>query len=589
MKSYIKKLALGLLAITLVLGLAVGVHALGNLPEEYYAKRVTVPQLYAGYSITFDELTSTMPMLENLYLNTSVTWVSERGEVTLSMADMGVNPDSSSIYAFADNFMKEASGLEKIQVLIFGKTLETPLLIDEDAIKAAFAESGIEQGVSLASYAYDGSEVTIIPEQIGYGIDTALMAEVLTGMWNNYGDDISERYALPLLTSDPVVAQSLYEEHLMDVETIADQVITFQDEYGNTWDFSIAEHIDWLNPVENEDDTEQLELHWKKFFTYLDETIGGEISEEAQPVVITENEDGTYAFEGSARYGKEIDNQTIYDEVTAAINNPVQLAEEGTFNLDVLETAPEITIPDSLKERGVTDLLGYGYSDFSGSTYNRIHNINIGMETFNGTLVDQDSEFSFTALMGPIDESQNYLPELVILGDETIPEYGGGLCQVSSTMYRAALYLGLPITQRKNHSYAVSYYAYPYGYGLDATVYSNEPNLKFQNDTEGAILIQGYTDGNSAYFVFYGTKDDREVQMEGPVSYGYHSISEPSIIYTDDLAPGVREFDEYAHTGFQVDWVRTVTYPVGHYLYPEGYEYEETIHSTYEARPAKYL
>jgi len=191
-------------------------------------------------------------------------------------------------------------------------------------------------------------------------------------------------------------------------------------------------------------------------------------------------------------------------------------AVELTLNLPIITLDPEVKVPDSLAERGITDLLEFGYTDFGGSPYNRIYNISHGMEIYNGVILEQGAEFSFTELLGPVDGAHGWLEELVILGDETKPEYGGGLCQVSSTMYRAALYTGLEITARKEHSYAVSYYAYPNGYGLDATVYQPWPDLRFLNDTPSDILIQGYTDGTLAYFVLYGTNDGRSVQIGRP-------------------------------------------------------------------------
>ena len=185
--------------------------------------------------------------------------------------------------------------------------------------------------------------------------------------------------------------------------------------------------------------------------------------------------------------------------------------------------------------------------------------------------------------MGPIDGggwAHGWLPELVIKGNDTIPEYGGGLCQVSPTMFRAALYSGLEITARRNHSYAVSYYT---PYGLDATIYDPWPDFKFKNDTPAHLLIQGYTEGSEAYFVFYGTQDDRSVEMEGPFVYNYHSASTPWIEYTNTLAPGERQLKAYAHTGFDVDWYRTVTYGDGTQGERENY------HSSYEARPHSVL
>jgi vancomycin resistance protein YoaR len=81
------------------------------------------------------------------------------------------------------------------------------------------------------------------------------------------------------------------------------------------------------------------------------------------------------------------------------------------------------------------------------------------------------------------------LPELVIKKEGTVPEFGGGLCQVSSTAFRAAMNGGLPITQRRNHAYAVQYYA---PQGTDATIYPGVVDLKFINDTPGDILIWAF-------------------------------------------------------------------------------------------------
>ncbi|MEK7145729.1 MAG: VanW family protein, partial [Patescibacteria group bacterium] len=289
--------------------------------------------------------------------------------------------------------------------------------------------------------------------------------------------------------------------------------------------------------------------------------------------------DGRYEFEGSARFGKDLDEEKLLSDFLAALNS-----EQSEVTLVVTEVQPEITTPDSLRAKGVTELLGYGYSSFSGSPANRIYNVNRGMNQFNGTLIEPGEEFSFTGNMGPIDGEHGWLPELVIKGDETVPEYGGGLCQVSSTMFRAALYTGLPITARKNHSYAVRYYAVPFGYGLDATVYDPAPDLKFVNNTPGAILVQGYTEGSDAYFVFYGSNDGRSVKMEGPFDYNYNSVSEPAIIYTDNLEAGERELKEYAHIGFDVDWYRTIYDATGNVIGDR-----EVIHSSYEARPPKYF
>jgi vancomycin resistance protein YoaR len=97
-----------------------------------------------------------------------------------------------------------------------------------------------------------------------------------------------------------------------------------------------------------------------------------------------------------------------------------------------------------------------------------------------------------------------------------VPEFGGGLCQVSSTTFRAAMNAGLPITARRNHSFAVQYYA---PQGTDATIYPGVQDLKFQNNLQSPIVIRTKIDGRKLYFEFYGTKDDRTVAFDGPVQY----------------------------------------------------------------------
>jgi vancomycin resistance protein YoaR len=165
---------------------------------------------------------------------------------------------------------------------------------------------------------------------------------------------------------------------------------------------------------------------------------------------------------------------------------------------------------------GIKELIATGESDFSGSSRNRRVNIQVGSSKFNGVIVKPGEEFSFNSHLGAIDAENGYLPEVVIKKDGLVAEFGGGLCQVSSTTFRAAMNAGLNITQRRNHSFAVRYYA---PQGTDATVYPGVVDLKFINDTPAHMMIWTRTEGNKLYFDFYGTRDQREIVLEGPVQY----------------------------------------------------------------------
>jgi vancomycin resistance protein YoaR len=182
------------------------------------------------------------------------------------------------------------------------------------------------------------------------------------------------------------------------------------------------------------------------------------------------------------------------------------------LTLDTITLKPEVTSTD-LDKYGIKELLGEGTSNFRGSPKNRIHNIGVGAKKFNGVLIKPGEEFSFIKTLGPVDESTGYLPELVIKVDKTIPEYGGGMCQVSTTCFRAALNAGLKITARTNHAYPVQYYN---PQGLDATVYIPKPDLMFVNDTSAYILIQTRIEGTQLFFDFFGTSDGRQTKIIGP-------------------------------------------------------------------------
>ncbi|MDI6778467.1 MAG: VanW family protein [Patescibacteria group bacterium] len=207
--------------------------------------------------------------------------------------------------------------------------------------------------------------------------------------------------------------------------------------------------------------------------------------------------------------GYEIASDESFSAVTNGLkNNPY--AKDIELATNILK--PDVSSSD-VEQYGIKELIGSGVSNFRGSPKNRIHNIGVGAKRFNGVLIKPGEEFSFIKTLGPVDKSTGYLPELVIKVDKTVPEYGGGMCQVSTTAFRAAMNSGLKITARTNHAYPVQYYN---PQGLDATVYIPNPDLRFVNDTPAHILIQTRIEGTQLFFDFYGTSDGRETKIVGP-------------------------------------------------------------------------
>lgn len=221
---------------------------------------------------------------------------------------------------------------------------------------------------------------------------------------------------------------------------------------------------------------------------------------------------------------------------------------------------------------GIKEIIGVGRSDFSGSPSNRRKNIANGVKKLDGTIVMPGEEFSLLKALGPIVASEGWLPELVIKGNKTVPELGGGLCQIGTTTFRGALASGLPITVRQSHSYRVRYYEPA---GTDATIYEPNPDFRFKNDMTTPVLIHVYTtDGDELIYEFWGTRDGRGTQFIGQQTVSVVDDLKPSIfnvtsppptrlIETLDLKPGQKKCTEVAHAGADTEFTYTVTYANG--------------------------
>jgi len=214
--------------------------------------------------------------------------------------------------------------------------------------------------------------------------------------------------------------------------------------------------------------------------------------------------------------------------------------------------------PESL---GIKELLGVGKSNFAGSPNNRRKNIAHGFELVNGTIVQPGDEFSLITVLGPIDGAHKWLPELVIKGNETKPEFGGGLCQVGTTVFRGTLNAGLPVVERRNHSYRVRYYE---PVGTDATIYEPKPDYRFKNDTAHPVYLHAYIKGDDAFVEYWGTKDGRIADYpEKPRVFNITAPPPMKLIETTDLAPGKKKCTETAHAGADAEFTYKVTYANG--------------------------
>jgi len=213
----------------------------------------------------------------------------------------------------------------------------------------------------------------------------------------------------------------------------------------------------------------------------------------------------------------------------------------------------------------IHELVWMETSYFYGSSPERIQNIRAAAARFHGLLVAPGANFSMAEALGDISLDNGYAEALIIFGDQTITGVGGGVCQVSTTLFRTAFHAGFPILERHEHAYRVSYYEQrpsggndPNLAGLDATVYVPIVDLKFTNDTQSWLLMETYVHSSSITWKFYSTSDGRSVdwQTTGPINL----VEPPEPLYREnpDLEKGEIKQIDWEAQGSDVVVTRSV-------------------------------
>jgi len=234
--------------------------------------------------------------------------------------------------------------------------------------------------------------------------------------------------------------------------------------------------------------------------------------------------------------------------------------------LPVQEVAPQVT-EANLHSLGINELVSIGRSDFTGSADYRINNIGVGMGILNGILIAPGEEFSFNNNIGSIDARNGFVEGYAIIQDRTQLEFGGGICQDSTTLFRAAFWAGLPITERWGHSFYISWYD-KYGLGvngngpgLDATIFTGGPDLKFVNDTGHWLLMQSTSNPHTgvAEVAFYGTKPNRTVALEQSITKRIPAPTNPKFVTVPKQPFGTSRQSDHARGGMTINVYRTIT------------------------------
>ncbi len=414
-------------------------------------------------------------------------------------------------------------------------------------IKSSFTD--LENPGKNAGFLVSSQGLALSKEENGFILDYEL---ALAQFQKNLKVFKNEKIEVPVIIQVPQITIEESEEVFSSAQEIfktAPFVLIYQDK---KWAISPLEVGGWLELRKGQDNSVVLGINEERVKEFL-QNISEKIDINPVPSKLEIKNDRVVEFQIS-QVGLILDQERSYKSIIKEILNK---NKEIFLVVDTVEPLP---LMDNIESLGIKELVGEGISDFLGSPKNRKINIKVGSEKLHGVLIKPDEEFSLIKTIGPVNEKAGFLQELVIKGDRTVPEFGGGLCQIGTTMFRLAINAGLPVVERSPHSYRVVYYEPA---GTDATIYDPNPDLKFINDTGHHLLLQTKIEGNKLIFRFYGTPDGRKVETSSPKIFNVVNPPAPKFIETTELLFGEKKRIESAHPGADAEFKNIITFPNG--------------------------
>lgn len=416
-----------------------------------------------------------------------------------------------------------------------------------------------------ATIAIKGNEIVTTPGTDGVTLDrTQVRQQLLDGIAHLRATSLGlpVTFAAPARTTDQVEQAKARAETLIGTPLS----LTFE---ASKFDLTRDDLLSALRFGPNLDTTFDTSVFAPKV-----NAIAEQLKQDPQNAVI--GWDGALVVRQSAKNGQRLNVDETMKRLAA------WKGETREIPLPVEVAKPRIT--DDVGALGITTRIARGVSNFSGSDAARANNIAVAAKYLDDTVVAPGETFSFLDSIGDITKERGYKEGYVILAEETVPGIGGGVCQVATTMFRAAMWSGLPIVERNPHAYIVSYYqqgGYPLGF--DAAVFSPGVDLKFQNTTDKYLLIKTGIDGGNLYISIYGPDLGYKVDISDPVIGNKKDAPEDEYQIDPTLPPGTKKQVEFAKTGEDVALTRTVRDASGTVVR------QATFNTRYQAWPNKFL
>jgi vancomycin resistance protein YoaR len=561
--------------LALVIGLALLVVLVGLLPGIY--GYVYEGRIYPGVAVGGIDLSGMTTQQAAVLLAQRLDYP-QRGKIvfqegtnlwTAKPADLGLFLDTQTTAIAAYNLGRAGSRSERLadswRAWSSGVDL-APLFVFDKRIAQNYLQ-GIAQQVDVpiieATLGVSGMDVVVNSGQVGRTLDVNAALTSLDTQLQTMTDGL-----IPLVVHEtpPVILDATAQAEL--ARQILSAPLTLQvpnAEEGDPgpWSFepvALAQMLTIQRVQSDQGESYQVGLNPETIRTFL-VNITPQFARDPQNARFIFNDD-TRQLEliQSAVIGRAVDVDSSLQQINQQI-----LTGQHTVNLVMQTTSPSVTNDATAESLGITELTSVSTSYFYGSGASRIQNITTAASRFHGLLLAPGESFSMADALGDVSLDTGYSEALIIFGDRTIKGVGGGVCQVSTTLFRTVFFGGYQIDERWFHAYRVGYYEQTASgghdeslAGLDATVFAPQVDFRFTNDTPYWLLMETYIGPSSLTWKFYSTSDGRTVDWD---TSGLQNIVEPpDPLYEEnsDLSQGEIKQVDWAVDGADVTVTRQV-------------------------------
>ena len=405
-----------------------------------------------------------------------------------------------------------------------------------------------EQPPQDATIKLVGTEVAVSPSRPGYKIDRAALQKRLSEAFSTLSAAPIE---LPVQPIPPQVKEEDLAQARKQAEAILLAPVTVK--YGDKkWTVDKAALSGMIGFQQSKDSSGGLKVQASVSSDQAAAWVKGvaeKVNQDPQDVRIAWN-GGKVAVNSPGRPGVAVDTVKFGDAFVKALARA-----DRTVDLPVVVKQPDGAGDPS--RLGIKEKIAEASTSFAGSIPERAHNIQLGAQRTNGKVVPPGGIFSMNDTVGDVSQETGYQLGFAIIGADTVPDFGGGICQVVTTVFKAAFASGFPVVERTNHLYRIDHYVPVLG--VEATIFQPGVDMKFKNDTDQYILIEAQTDAENVRVTIYGTRPNREVSIEEPII--------TNVVPTDRtwrrqqspaLAKGTQVITEAAEDGMDVTVYRSI-------------------------------